>query len=309
MKTTKQRVTDWVKINKRRVTAGSIVLALVIYGTSGWYYWRKVYTSYENVYWGMVENSLRVQSVARQQSAGQDKQSFSQTLLLTTGAHPQVQGRSLFAQKQGSEQLLKGTELLGTPESDYYKYTALQGPKINGKAPDYSKSLNRWARESGSLGSVTDGKLFAEITQGIVPIGNLRLAQRTELMKVMQDSGVYDVNFSETTKQKVNGRQVYLYRVALKTEGYARVLKAFSKMIGTNQYDNLNPDDYKNAQSAQYIAIVDVTSRQLVGLQFGNGQRLDAYTGQGVRTQPWQIPKNPETAEKLEKELLSAENI
>src|SRR3990167_11352258 len=117
-------------VNKRLVFLGVALLLLAAF-----LWWTKVFNSPQNVFWGMLDNSLSTSSITRYVSENAGDSSTERYMRLQTGSTNAAQ--SLELTKQGSTIVTK--ETIGTPTVDYVRYARIQTDQksANGKPVDY----------------------------------------------------------------------------------------------------------------------------------------------------------------------------
>jgi hypothetical protein len=145
---------------------------------------------------------------------------------------------------------------------------------------DFSRAIGVWGRnETGSA-----GQAFSQLLLGIVPMGNASPETRKELRKFMDKHTVFSANYNSVKKEKIQGREVYVYEIQLLQQTYVEMLKAYAKSVGLGQQvAQLNPADYAEAQPINLKLSVDIVSRHLVALSYADSAaRTETFSGYGI---------------------------
>jgi hypothetical protein len=287
------------------VYVGGVLLLLV----SGYLWWSRVYLSPQRVFWSMVSNSLSTKGVTMEmtQASGDNKltQYVQMELGTTNKAH------SLTSLKQGNTEVK--TEVIGTPSADYTRYRSIKTDQKNsqGKPLDVSKVLGIWSKSDDTQQTDTQSsghQLFAQSVLGIglpvgsvpVPIGEVSAGQRNALLREMKSENVYNVSFKskDVKKERKNGKLVYTYDAKIQTILYVRIMKEFAKDLGLHELDSVDPNSYQSAAPLSVKLTVDAYSRELVGVDSGQGF-TQSYTGYGLPLNV-EVPKNPISTQQLQ---------
>lgn len=279
------------------------VLALLITG----YLWcRLVINSPRNVFNTMLENSLSTSSVAKRTLQESGAQTLDQTSAVQSGANKIAHSVTTLSQKSIDTATVK-TESIGTPISDYVRYTDIQTSqtKENGEPLDFGDVLGYWGRSSGGDGT-TSGELYGETVLGIVPFGYLPQARRQEVMNLIREKKVYDVDYSSVKRETRNGRPVYTYKVEVAPENYVEMLKAFARAVGLNQLEAFDSSSFKQAPKLEFSMTVDVWSKQLVSAEYVNSGRAESYLSFGAKV-PLGVPDKSISVEELQSRLQSVQ--
>jgi len=196
-------------------------VVLVIVGA--WFWWDRVQTNPQNVFWQTLSQGLATQSTTIEATQSQSGATAHQTTAYTLGTKNIA--HALVTLKQGQSTIK--TEVIGTTDTDYTRYTAIDAGK-SGKQLKTSSVLNVWARSDGtqqSANQASSNQLLREAALGVglplgsvpVPIANLTSAQRADLLQQMRDNQTYQTDFSKVGKTHENGRLYYTYEVNIFT--------------------------------------------------------------------------------------------
>jgi hypothetical protein len=253
-----------------------IFLAIIIAVASLVTWWRFIYNSPERVFWSMIDNNLKTSSFARTvlegapdsgQSTLQVSQTWTEPVALTSG-------KSIITQSAPNNARVV-TEAIGTPTTDYVRYTEVSTNQKNatGGKLNFSSITNVWGK-TDPVGGVTNGQQYGEAVLGVVPFGNLTLAQRKALVKLMHDKKVYV--FTVAKRDNVApGRTSYVFDVQISPEGYVAALKAYAHDVGLSQLEDIDPAQYANSQPISVQMRVDGWTHQLTQVSYGGGARSE----------------------------------
>lgn len=287
---------------------GGVVVLLL----TGYLWWSRVYLSPQRVFWGMVSNSWSTNGVTIETSQESQQASIKQLVQVALGTTNRA--HSLTTLTQGNT--VVKTEIIGTEDADYTRYRSIKTDQKNsqGKPLDTSKVVGVWAKSDNSQQTATQAsghQLFSQAVLGVglpvgsvpVPIGDLSNQQRQDLLELARGENVYQPSFKggDVQKQHKNGHLLYTYTTKIQTITYIDLMKRFAKDVGLHDLDQVDPNTYRSAQPMQVKLTVDAYSRQLVGVDTGQGyqQKYEAY---GL---PLNIglPKNPVTTQELQTRL------
>ena len=269
-------------------------------------WWTQVYENPYNVYWGMLENSLKTTGVTKHVTETANGTNLNQYISLDFGASNLAFARTTLSGISGTVK----TESIGTLQSDYVRYTTV---KVTGKGkqPSVSKLLNRWAKANVANTSDSSASVpfFVQVMLGfeggnLVPLANLPADARAKLMKQLHNDVIFQTSFSDVKRQKVEGRQVYTYNVEIEPVAYVAFQKAFAQSVGIKTLDEVDPNSYQGQSAIKVQLLVDARSHQLVGIHYSNAQHNETYSGYGV-TADVEVPKATITNQELQT-LLSA---
>lgn len=240
-----------------------------------------------HVFWGMIDNNLASDSVTRHVAQDQNGQKLDQYIQIQFGA--QSASHSLVTVKQtgdGGENEVK-SETIGTPKTDYSRYTSIKTTQKNaqGKPIDTSKVINVWAKTDDSPASA---QYFQQSAFGIVPYANLNSQQRHELVKMMREKNVYDISGEQPKSSQENGRPVYVYKVSIKPKAYVEMIQKFTKYLGLSGA-GLDPSQYEASPMLKAEFTVYKMSRQLTKIRYVDSAQEETYNAQGLE-QPVALP-------------------
>lgn len=262
-----------------------IIIAIILFAATGLLWWRAVYSNPRNVFEGMLDNSFRLNGISRTVSQSDEAQSMRQASRLNLTAEPTAVSKAVLKQGSGTTVV---TENIGTPQSDYIRYSKIDTDQQNteGQSPDFSNVVGVWGKntEAGAA-DTTDGELFNEMMFGVVPFGRLDAAGRQELLSLIEQEGVYEVDYDTVETTVENGRPLYTYQVGVEAEAYVKLIKRFGELTGVNNLESLDPRTYAGQERLPFIFTVDVWSRQLVGVGSEGQARAETYSSHNANSQ------------------------
>lgn len=272
------------KNNYGNVFWGFMIAGVTVFIGAGWFWWKEVYTKPQNVFWGMIDNSLSSRGITRKVSQEGEGSNFSQTTQLIFINKAAVLGRTDLLQQAADGEDKVVTETIGTAQSDYLRYTSISTgqKKATGENFDFSSLLGVWGKQDASQVDSSTGRFFQEAALGVIPFANLTPKSRQELVSMMRVSGAYRVDFSKAVRKSENGRSVVVFPAEVNLVEYTKVLQALVKALGLNEVAELNPDDYKGVPAVKLEVSVDVLSRNLRSITYSDNQRVESYGGHGL---------------------------
>lgn len=270
------------KFTPTKILIAAGVIALAISGVS---WWKLVYSNPSNVFDRMLANSLATPSVTKVVAQSDDSQKLQQTSQLVTEPSQIVHAKSVLGQTTDADTSII-TESIGTPETDFVRYTNIKTSQksSSGKDFDFSSVIGVWGKSGqDSLGN--GAQLFNQTVLGVVPVANLPQPQRSALLKQIKNDNVYKQDAKSVKRQLVNGRPMYIYNVSVAPVAYVTMLKNFARDLGLKQLEQVDPAQYKDSQPLQFSFEVDVWSSQLLKVSYSTSDRTESYSAYGARTQ------------------------
>lgn len=254
-----------------------IIAALLLIGTfSAWQYHNS--TNVDRVFWGMVDDSLQTSSYSRHTQQKSGAQSVDQIFETATSPQHKLFSETVFTQT-GADSAVAVTENIGTPSTDYVRYTSIE----TAQNLDFSSVLNVWGITEPQVPGQTSGQLYNQAVLGIIPVGNLDSAQRRIITDIMKESNAYSYTLVETNKSLLFGRPTYTMQVTVNPVGYITALKQFASFVGLNHLEEVNPDEYAQAQKISFTVSIDGWTHQMVATSQGGGSKTEQITGRNIR--------------------------
>jgi hypothetical protein len=198
------------------------------------------------------------------------------------------------------------TESIGTLQNDFVRYLDIKTDQKNssGSSFDFSNVLSVWGKSGDNKEAGEEAQLFSQTVLGVVPIANLPLSARQELLRQIQNDKVYTVDYGTVKRAKSNGRPVYTYDVTVEPVAYINMLKTFAHSLGLTQLDQVDSSQYANTPALKFSFEVDVWSAQLTKVTYIESNRTETYSAYGARALVNQ-PKDTITLEELQTRLQS----
>lgn len=300
-----ERVDDKVSISKRAATMWIFALAAVIFAISGFVWWRSVYMSSTNVFWGMIENNLATSSITKNIVQKSEQQSLNQYLQVSFGQTNAAHGLISINQNQGDVKTSVKTETIGTTTTDYNRYLDINtGASKDGKKVDTSTVEGVWAKADKSAGQ-DSAQYFRQSILGIVPTANLGYKDRQETIKLIKDKKVYDFSSGSIKSQKVDGKDAYVYEVSINATAYIEIMQKVTKLMGVGDM-GLDASQYAGSPAVKAEFTIGKLSRQLMRVKYSSTGQEETYNGQGIEVtinEPTKTISLSELQERIQKVL------
>ncbi len=259
----------------------------------------------ERVFNAMLENSLRTTGVTDRLVASNGTQGLDQTIQLMTSPLHLAHAHTILSQSgQGAASVT--TETIGTPEADYVRYLDVQ-QKVNGAAKpfDFSKVADLWGKSAtpkDATSTETTGELYDQTVLAVVPIGNLPLKGRRELLNQIKAEKVYTADYSNVRRSVHGGRPVYTYDVSINAEAYVGMLKNFARQSGYTHLEQVDPTQYAGGEPINVVLSIDVWTRQLSRIDYEGGSRTETFSSFGGQFRP-KVPADTIPIEELQTQV------
>jgi hypothetical protein len=266
-----------------KLTYGLTALAVLILAASGAYWWARVHNNPENVFWTMVDNSLRTSGVTRRVQQDDGSQKSDQTVQLQTGAQA-VAKAEILRNQQGQLSGVVQTESIATPYDEYVRLNRVDLHTAT-KKPDFSGVENVWAKSDGDP-SQPSSQLYQDIQLGLTRgmlFADLPQAQRRALVQTARNSKTYTTDFSKVKRTRQNGRLVYTYDVEVSAAGYFTLLKQYGGFSAWKNVDTIDPSSYADSAPLSITMEVDVLSGRLTKVAYPTSNGEERFTAYGMR--------------------------
>jgi len=276
---------------------------LIVAGTFVAWQYHNV-TNVDRVFWGMVDQNLTTAAYSRHTTQKSGAQSVDQVIETQTSPRQVVYSQTVFEQT-GVDSATAITENIGTPTHDYVRYKSIATSQkgADGQPLDFSKVLGVWGVTDTPAKGQTVGQQYNQAVLGIIPTGNLTLAQRQELVAQMKQSGAYEYKILETTRTWPFGRPTYTMQVTVKPVAYISVLKTFAGFVGLNHLEDINPQDYASAQQLSFTVSVDGWTHQMTRTDQSQGAKSEAITSRNLRKEMPAVPTDAISVDELQSRL------
>ncbi len=274
-----------------------VLIGLGLFGFSSYYWYQNIFLKPDNVFWGMIDNSLQASSLTKkvEQTDGTSSQTERYYLQFT----PQPLVKTVTDVEQIDKTRNKSSvtsESIGVKDADYLRYTAININKTDDDKTDYSKLLNTWAirktdEQKGQKAEALDQVLFT-----FIPFGNFSADRSTELMNSLKSKNVYSLKTTKLTYE--NMHPVYNVQLSLKPKSYIEVLNMYAKYSGLGDKETLQASNYDDSKEITVNIKIDALSRQLKEIEYDNG-RVEEYVDYNV-FENVELPKNTITIDELQ---------
>jgi hypothetical protein len=283
--------TSLPQMSGRSLNLGLIALAvlLVILAIVFWFY--KVYSSPENVFWGMVRNNLSTAGVTRETDQTTCLPVNAQmTNIIQMNFTPKLQIHCVTKVVNGSALLT--IESIGNQTADYQHYLQILQPGTS--QSKLGSVYNLWLKNNGDPSA--EAKLYTLVLNDPALFGNLPAAQRQQLMTVLKKA--YVPNLKTATRQDKAGRSVYVYQVNLLFRKYAEAERLYAQLQSLPIANRINPNNYAPNNQIKLTFTVDILSRELK--QVKSPSLSEQYSGYGIQNRAT-IPAKLGTNQQLQK--------
>lgn len=279
-----------------------VVTAVIVLGVGVWAWWHFTYSNPKRVFWQMVDNALQTNGFTKEIVQHGQAQNLDQKTLAILQPKQIASGKNEIKQA-GAGGFDVVTDILGTPKADYIRYSSIKTDQKNaqGKPMDYSSITGVWGKTDAGAGT-TNGQLYSQMVLAAVPFGDLAKQQRKELEDIMRTKSVYVTDYSTATRRIRNGRPVYSYDVSVNAEAYIIMLKKYASFVGLSNLDQTNPADYNNTRPIKFQFEVDVWTRGISVIRYGNG-REEHYSGFGIHPPKTGVPSKSISTEELQQRI------
>lgn len=252
-----------------------LILATVfLFGASGYYWYQNVFTNPDRVLSDMLNKSLQTTNIQRQVDQSQGDSTLDQTIYVSFSPELLSQSNSDLSEITTLGRTVVKTENIGTQNSDFVRYTGIE---IAGdrSGRDFSKITGVWGERGEQSQSGQSTSFLRDAMFTAVPFGNLDSDQRKEMKKEISRVNLYD--YSEASREFINGRPVITYKINLDPQALVSVLAKYAEVTGIDGGPELNPAMYEGAQKVPLSITVDLMSRHVSAIEFSGSSRLETY--------------------------------
>ncbi len=278
----KQGTKNFLSLSKKfwMISGAIFVVALAVILSVIWWY-EKVYTTPQNVFWGMIDNSLATPSVTKEttQDGGTTKVvEFAQMIFSPL---PVVHDIRHITAPVNDSPLHLTLESIGTPTDDYQRYSYVQ--QVAGKPQSAYDNLYKQWLHNGGVSQNANPRIFNGAVFGAILFGDINQPQRGQIVKTLRSA--YKIDYQSVGQQNTGGRKTYTFSVAISLQKYAQAAHDYAKYLGAPNYAQISPADYQVNDSSRVFLTVDVLSRQLVKSVYQSSNMVEAYSGYGITAQ------------------------
>lgn len=259
-----------------------LISGLIVLGGGIYLWYTTIFTDEDRIFYGMVEESLKTDSVSRLITQNDSSRTENQNFFVTFTPTPLVNSISTVNQiNQNREITTVSTETIGTRTEDFVRYTDINIPSSSGDTTDYSKVVNTWAKRDTNAEQGQGPQFLNEAIFTFIPFGNFPGADRAELMQLIRDKDVYRLGRDGKVVYD-NARPVYEVTVSIKPRGLVEVLKRYEEMTGLGDASMLNPDQYADIHNFGIVVKIDMLTRHLRQVSYPGESRVETYEAYGL---------------------------
>ncbi len=279
-----EHVSDMVSINKKTAIRLIVLTGAVIFVAAGWFWWQNVYLDSNRVFWDMIGNNLSTTGITRHIVQKGQSQSLDQYIQLQFGRDKLSHSFVTLTQGQNGKLATVRSESIGTLANDFNRYISIDTAQktTSGKVINTAGINGVWSKsDNAQAGQLPNAQQLRQAVLTIVPFGNLDAGSRSDLVKLIKDSNVYDISTGSVKSAKINGHTVFVYEVSVNPKAYVEAMKKYAKDIGLGDI-GLDSSQYDGAASFKIQMAVDKLSRQLVKVSFSTGAQEETYSAYGL---------------------------
>jgi hypothetical protein len=280
------------------------VAAAVLIITGGMFWYKKIFTNPEHVFWSMMSNNLSTASISKQISQQGGPTSNIEVTQIAFSPSPVVRDiKELKTQNSANNSRIK-IESIGTPTDTYQHYALIeQKSKTSKKNLDYSKVYSLWLKNSGNKQHET--QLFNNAIYSALLFGNLPANQRDKTIQELKNA--YKVDFKSVSKSTEKGRKTYTYNARLGLKKYANAVNSYTKTLGLPNAGQIKAGNYKPTDEVSIQISVDVLSRQVKKVYYTTNGSTEEYLTYGV-VPNFKLPLSTVSYDTLQKAVQKASN-
>lgn len=280
----------------------AVVICVGLVGLSGWLWWSKIFMNPERAFQDMLANNLRTSSFTRHTSQKGSGEGIDQISYLSFYApEDYAQSTTVLTQRiSGIRTSAITTETIGTNSVDFVRYTAANNIDGLPGAENVKGLIGTWAKREANPSNGQQVTFLNETLFGFVPFGNFTPDQRSKLVGLINQKGLYKQ--IKVERKMENKRPVYKYILKINPQDLVTVLKEHAMLLGSSSAAQLDPAQYAQTPDVQVEVTVDIFSRQLVEIENQGSGRLETYSGQNLY-RPINKPNQAIPIDELQKKI------
>lgn len=257
-----------------------VVAGLALLAVSGRYWYQNVFTDPDRVMSDVLDKSLQTTSVYRTVEQKGTQNQVGQSLYLAFS--PDVAARSVTRLQEsganGNSSVV--TETIGTKNTDYVRYDSIDISSRNTPKQSFDNIVNVWGKRQQSPDSQQPVSFLNDALFVAVPFGNLDKDQRRVIKDEISKVNLYKTSKTET--QYINSRPTMTYTVDISPKALVQVLAKYVLVTGVGNAGELDPEQYEGAPATQITIQVDLLSRHVNKIEFGESGRTETYGGYNI---------------------------
>jgi hypothetical protein len=297
-----KRVARKPKLSQKHILISATLLGVLLLAVTGWAWWTKIVINPERVLSDAIANSLQTTSVTRQVLQDDGNQKVDQTSYLSFYAPTITAETSTELSQKGRQrqETTITTDTIGTKNVDLVRYSNVEGAENLPGAENFEKLIGIWAKKEADPAKGEQATFLNESLFSIVPIGNLDPEAREQLLELMNEKKLYE--YKSVVREIENYRPVYVYTLSVNPADLIEVLALYAQLTGAIDPGQFNPETYANAPAVTVEATVDIASRNITSIRYGNSSRTESFSGYNL-FRPIKLPEETITIDELQQRL------
>ena len=298
----KKPALDYKKLAIRFTVLGALLLII-----TGVVAYNRLYMTPERRFWMAIQNSLQTRSVVRTVESGGTGNKTIENSRFNFGFEATINRITSVGSKNATTESNVTTQNILTPTAQYVRYTNISTSekKADGTAYNFEPVLGVWAEQAQATTPEEAEQLklsFVQPQVTLAPFANLNARDRNAILNELKNNGVYEIDFKNTGKQEVDGREFIVYPAKVKLKKYVAVLQHTFDLMGYGSFPPLNADSYP--EKARYNAkfLVDPRDNVITGIMLDN--QTEKYTNYGTNIKA-PIPSSTIQIKQLQEQLES----
>lgn len=254
-----------------------VLLTLGLLAITGRYWYQNVFTNPDRVMSDVLDKSLQTTSVYRTVEQKGNQNQIEQSLYLSFSPKVAAQSVTHLEERGAAGNSSVVTQTIGTTDTDYVRYESIDVSSRNTPKQNFDNIVNVWGKRQQSAESAQPVSFLNDALFVAVPFGNLDTNQRQQIKDEITKVDLYKTTKTET--QVINGRPTMTYSVSISPKALVQVLAKYVAVTGVGSAQELDPDQYEGTQATDITIQVDLLSRHINKIEFGDSGRTETYGG------------------------------
>lgn len=248
-----------------------LVASFVVFSMSGIMWYREVYLSKDRVFWGAIENALRVNGVRR--TADYSTESATQTLTVHAGYSPTLTARGLSTYIDEPKGVETVNESYATRTSEYARFVTVTDPQT----PELKAIEGVWA-DTLAVDAKESKTIADQLTNTtIILTGQFGDERGQDLVELMKTKKLYEP-IAVVRQASYSGKTVDIYQVRMNIDAYNSVLSTYLGMLGLPNASN-EVDTASTGEEPIIIEVaIDPRTRTIYGAGYPSVESVGAET-------------------------------
>lgn len=270
-----------VQSNKKFWAMNSAVFILVLAIVLGTIWWHaRVYSDPQQVFWGMVDNSLTTAGVTKETLQNSGTTRIDEFTQLVFAPSARVHDIRQVTATIGSAPLHLTLESVATPTDDYQRYSYVQRTSRSDQPQSVYDNLYKQWLHNGGAAQGANPRIFNQAAFGAILFGNVNQPDRAKVVNLLRQT--YSADYASAKRQSLSGRDTYTFNISISLKNYAAAARLYAKQLGLPNANDINPADYQPSDSSRVSVTVDILSRQLVKAVYQSSGMTENYSGYGI---------------------------